>query len=121
MPGQVVDGMDVEVVYQAASLAIKQAREKKGPYLLEGNTYRFFGHGASDHRPYRTREEENEWKKKCPVCTFKDKLISRNPGLKNTLQKIEEEVEGELNKAVSFMEKSPEPDPEEVLRYVYNK
>ena len=120
MPGQVADGMDVEVVYQAAALAIKQAREKKGPYLLECNTYRFFGHGASDHRPYRTREEENEWKKKCPVCTFKDKLIAQDHRIKNILQKIEEEVEEELNKAVSFMEKSPEPDPAEVLRYVYS-
>ena len=120
IPGIIADGMDVIAVYKTVRSIIDNVRKGEGPVLLEFKTYRFFGHGASDHRPYRTRDEENEWKNRCPVCVFKAGLLSENPDIGNTLKKIEEEVEEELNQAVTFMEKSPEPDPSEVLKYVYS-
>ena len=120
MPGELVDGMDVEAVYEKASSVIERARHAKGPVLLECITYRFFGHGASDHRPYRTREEENEWKKRGPLISFKEKIISKIPEMKGVFEKIEKEVDEEVNQAVSFVENSPEPDPADVLKYVYS-
>ena len=120
MPGETVDGMDVEAVYNKASSAIQRVRQGECPMLLECITYRFLGHGVSDHRPYRTREEENEWKKRCPLSTFKEKVLSGNPETKSSFENIEKEVEEELNEAVTFMEQSPEPDPGKVLRYVYS-
>ena len=71
MPGITVDGMDVEAVRAVAEGAVSLARGGGGPTLLEVRTYRYFGHGASDHRPYRTREEEQEWWKRCPVATYR--------------------------------------------------
>jgi len=120
MLGELVDGMDVEAVYEKASSVIQRARHAKGPVLLECITYRFFGHGASDHRPYRTREEENEWKKRGPLISFKEKIISKNPEMKGVFEKVEKEVEEEVNQAVSFVENSPEPDPSDVFKYVYS-
>ena len=61
MPGCTVDGNDVLEVYQKAKEAVSRARSGKGPSLIEAATYRWYGHGASDNRSYRTREEESDW------------------------------------------------------------
>jgi len=44
MPGIVVDGNDVMAVHEAASEAIKRARQGQGPTLIECKTYRHRGH-----------------------------------------------------------------------------
>lgn len=48
IPGVIVDGMDVIAVYEAASEAIKRAREGLGPTLIECKTYRYRGHSVME-------------------------------------------------------------------------
>ena len=48
MCGEIVDGMDVRAVYEAAGRAIGRARAGGGPTLLECKTYRLCGHSCSD-------------------------------------------------------------------------
>ena len=60
--------------YETAIKAVDHARSGKGPSLIEAVTYRWYGHGASDNRSYRTRDEENEWKAKCPIIKYADYL-----------------------------------------------
>ena len=81
MPGVTVDGMDVLAVRAETEKLADRARDGKGPSLLVCNTYRFLGHGRNpDCSIYRTKEEEKEWKLRCPIDTFKAKLIDENPG-----------------------------------------
>jgi len=75
MPGVTVDGNDLMAVYEAVSEAVKRARKGKGPSLIENVTYRWRGHSKSDVNRYRTKEEIEAWKQKCPIQRFRARLI----------------------------------------------
>jgi TPP-dependent pyruvate/acetoin dehydrogenase alpha subunit len=119
MPGVTVNGMDVEAVRAAAEEAASRARIGGGPTLVEIKTYRYFGHGASDHRPYRTREEEQEWWKLCPVAGYRARLIADQAASEAELAAIDQEIDREVEQGVAFAEASPDPDPQESTLYVY--
>lgn len=121
MPGITVDGMDVEAVRATAEEAVARARSGDGPTLIEVRTYRYFGHGASDHRPYRTREEEQEWWKRCPVMSYRVKLLADGTATEVALDAIEQEVAREVEAGVAFAESSPDPNPKESDLYVYTE
>ena len=121
IPGVVVDGMDVLAVHQAAEEAVKRARKGGGPTLIECKTYRWQGHHVGDPGTYRSRKDENEkesWMAKCPVTTFRKKLVSDNCTEKE-LQSIEAAVEKEIQAAVKFAQESPYPDIEEAFTDIF--
>jgi pyruvate dehydrogenase E1 component alpha subunit len=119
MPGDSVDGMNPETVHEAVSRAVKRAREKGGPTLLEIKTYRYKGHSISDPGKYRTKEELEEYKSKDPILltlhTIKEKGIATDEEIAAIDKRIEDVVEA----AVKFAEESPFPDASEVLKDVY--
>ncbi len=119
MPGVTVDGMDVEAVRAAAEEAVNRARAGGGPTLMEVRTYRYFGHGASDHRPYRTREEEQGWWKRCPVANYRARLLAEGVATERELAALEQEINAEVEAGVAFAESSPDPKPQESTLYVY--
>lgn len=119
MPGLVVDGMDVRAVKNAAAGAIQRARAGTGPSLLVCNTYRFLGHSRSDPCPYRTKEEEQEWKSRCPVATFSQMLIDEGVLTTDEIERLEAEVQAVLDRAVDFGLTSPDPDPSTLMDDIY--
>jgi len=119
MPGVVVDGMDVEAVYEAAGAAIRRARQGAGPTLVECQTYRMVGHSRSDPRNYRSREEEASWQARDPILHLAQKLKEMGLGTDETLASIEKEVVAEIEEAVSFAEDSPYPEPTDTLKHVF--
>ncbi|MGC8878631.1 MAG: thiamine pyrophosphate-dependent dehydrogenase E1 component subunit alpha [Anaerolineae bacterium] len=119
MPGVVVDGMDVEAVYQAAGEAIARARSGGGPTLIECKTYRFVGHSRSDPRTYRSREEESEWQARDPIPNTAQRLIALGLADEAALTQVEREVEAAIDDAVAFAESSPLPEPTDTLKHVF--
>jgi 2-oxoisovalerate dehydrogenase E1 component len=119
IPGETVDGMNPLAVRGAVKKAVDRARQGQGPSLIECQTYRWFGHSHSDPRAYRTREEENEWKKRDPVKTFREELISAGIISQEEANALEEAVNAKLAEAMRFSAASPEPNPADAYTDVY--
>jgi acetoin:2,6-dichlorophenolindophenol oxidoreductase subunit alpha len=119
MPGYIVDGNDVEAVYNTVNEAVSRARKGEGPTLIECKTYRHYTHFTGEPDTYRPKEEVAAWKAKDPIKAYADKLIKEGTADENTLNKIEKEVIEEIDKAVEFAENSPKAKPESALLDVY--
>ena len=120
MPGVVVDGNDVEAVYQVAAEAITRARRGEGPTLIECKTYRLCGHSRSDPRTYRSKDEEAMWKAKDPIPRLAERLKELGLATDETLEAIEQEVTALVDEAVAFAEDSPSPEPTDTLKHVFH-
>jgi len=115
IPGEEVDGMDVEAVKAAAAKAVKHARDGNGPYILEMKTYRYRGHSMSDPAKYRTREEVDDIRSHHdPIDLVKKRLIEGKHATEDELKEIDKEVKKVVNDAAQFAKDSPEPDPSEL-------
>jgi pyruvate dehydrogenase E1 component alpha subunit len=119
MPGDQVDGMAPETVHDAVTRAVKRAREKGGPTLLEIKTYRYKGHSMSDPAKYRSKEEVEEYKLKDPIETTVVKLKKQFGVTDEDIEKIIDRVKNEVDEAVKFADESPYPDDDEALKDVY--
>jgi pyruvate dehydrogenase E1 component alpha subunit len=120
IPGVEVDGDDVQEVYRVAKEAIGRARAGGGPTLIEAKTYRFLGHHEGDPgTDYRTREEVEAWKRRCPIATLRERLLQSGLVSLESLERIDKEVQQWLEDAVQFARQSPEPSPSTVLEHVF--
>ncbi len=119
MPAESVDGMDVLAVKEAVAKYVGAARKGKGPVFLVCNTYRYYGHSRSDPRVYRTKEEEKFWRDRDCIVTFSRKMKEEGILTAEEIEGIEREVAREIEAAVDFAIKSPDPKPEELYQDVY--
>lgn len=101
MPGRIVDGMDVLAVMEAVREAADRARRGEGPTLIEAKTYRYLGHSKSDKRIYRSREEEEEWKKKDPIPAFARYMLEQGIS-KKEIREIEDRSRKACDEAVEY-------------------
>ncbi|MFM7217334.1 MAG: pyruvate dehydrogenase (acetyl-transferring) E1 component subunit alpha [Bacteroidota bacterium] len=119
MPSEPVDGMSVETVHEAMDRAVQHAREGKGPYLLEMNTYRYKGHSMSDPAKYRSKEEVETYKSKDPVEVVLKTIIDKKYATEAEITAINDRVKEIVEDSVRFSEESPWPDPSELFTDVY--
>jgi 2-oxoisovalerate dehydrogenase E1 component len=120
IPGIEVDGNDVLAVVEAAAEAVSRARAGDGPTLLECRTYRTRPHaeGMGDFT-YRTREEVEEWKTRCPILRLRKHLLEQRLAGAEELDRIDREVTAEVEEAQRFAEASPWPDPATAATHVF--
>ncbi|MFH2068745.1 MAG: thiamine pyrophosphate-dependent enzyme [Candidatus Omnitrophota bacterium] len=119
MPAECCDGMDVLAVKDAVAKYAAAARKGGGPALIVCNTYRYYGHSRSDPRAYRTREEEKLWRGRDCIKAFGQKIQEQKILTEKEVADLEKEVTAELEAAVDFAIKSPDPKPEELYKDVY--
>ena len=121
-PGEAVDGMDVEAVYDAAFGACERARGGQGPSLLECRCYRFHGHFTAEKAlqlKYRTEEEIESWKARDPLPAWAAHLESDGILPAAEREEVDQSVEALLEEAVAFARSSPWPAVEEALEDMY--
>lgn len=119
IPGEAVDGMDVEAVHNAIEKAAKHCRAGKGPYLLEMETYRYKGHSMSDPRKYRTKEEEAEYQDDDPILKVLNVIKKNKYATQKQLDAIDAKIKKEIEDAIQFAEESPFPEPEALYEEIY--
>ena len=119
IPSTIVDGMDVIAVKETTKEVVDKVRSGNGPALIEATTFRFQGHSMADPAKYRESSEGDEWRKKDPVESFPEYIISSNIASKEEIEDVKKSVEDEMNAAVKFATESNEPDLESLSKDVY--
>ena len=121
LPGFEVDGNDVLAVMEVAREAVVRARLGGGATLIECKTYRTRAHaeGMGDFG-YRTREEVEQWKSRCPIALLRQRLMSEYCVTETQLQEIEFEVTSLVDESRQFAESSPLPDAATASAHIYS-
>ena len=119
IPGKTVDGNDVLAVYEAVSEAGERARSGQGPSLVDCLTYRWRGHSKSDRNLYRTPQEIEEWKHKCPIKRFKNVLVDAAVMTRDEAEGIDQAAKAAIDRAAEIAQTFPEPSPENMEQEVY--
>jgi TPP-dependent pyruvate/acetoin dehydrogenase alpha subunit len=119
VPAKTVDGMDVIAVEAATRIAVDEVRAGGGPYLLECRTYRFRAHSMYDPELYRTKDEVEEWKKRCPIKKLSSHLSQENSTIDPQIAELEKTIETEIVEAVAVAEAGPWEPVEDLCRDVY--
>ena len=119
MEGVEVDGMDVLAVREVAQTAIARARAGEGPTLIEALTYRFRGHSLADPDELRSATEKEEWLARDPIKTFQTHLVEQSLATQQELTDIDKKIQTRIEEAVQFAEESPDPNPEDLYRYIF--
>ena len=111
---EIVDGMDIIAVRDAAIRAIEYCRSGKGPYILEMKTYRYRGHSMSDPAKYRTRDEVEKIRKTSdPIENIK--ILLNKMGVEDkALKDIDVKIKSKIADAAKFAQDSLEPSESEL-------
>ncbi|MBF8266803.1 MAG: pyruvate dehydrogenase (acetyl-transferring) component, alpha subunit [Dehalococcoidia bacterium] len=121
MPAERVDGMDVLAVRELTREAVGRVRGGGGPFFIEALAYRFRGHSMADPMLYRARSEEEEWRKRDPIPTFRKWLLDGGLASQVEVDTMERETERRVEEAIQFADESPFPGPEALFQDVYGE
>ena len=119
IPSTVVDGMDVLAVKETTKEVVDKVRNGNGPALIEATTFRFQGHSMADPAKYRESSEVDEWKKKDPLKSFPNYILSKNIASQAEIDEVKKIVNDEMASAVKFATESNEPDLNSLNKDVY--
>ena len=119
IPGETIDGTDVELVYNTVKKAVERARKGEGPSLIETITMRLRGHSAADMAEYVPKKEIEKWQKKHPVSIYKEKIIKKKWLSKKDAEELEARLKKEIDDASEYAKSRPGPEPHSLLDGVY--
>jgi TPP-dependent pyruvate/acetoin dehydrogenase alpha subunit len=119
VPGMRVDGMDVEAVYSASRDLFSRCRAGSGPGFLIADAYRFYGHGRKDPSPYRSKTEEEEWRRRDPVEAQKRRLIEAGVLSEQAVGEMVADIARQMNEAVAWAACQATPAPEDLFTNVF--
>jgi len=114
----IVDGNDVDAVYEVATKAIARARAGEGPSMIEALTYRHGGHSRADPGKYRPDEEVAEWLAKDPIPMYHARLLAEG-ATEAQLVEIELSVAAEVDQATEEAKAGPTPGADLLMKDVW--
>jgi len=118
--GKTIDGNDVEAVYDATQAAAAKGRSGGGATFLECVTYRWDGHfGGDPGTGYRTKEEIEAWKQKCPIKRLKERLVQEGHLTEEEFGAMSANAYAELDEVAKRAEAAPLPKKAVDLNSIY--
>jgi 2-oxoisovalerate dehydrogenase E1 component len=116
-----VDGTDVVASYAAFARAARYCREGHGPAFVHAHVIRPYSHSLSDdERLYRPDAERERDAQRDPVTRTQMFLLREGILDANGIDKLEKEVDAELQTAVDRALEALPPAPESVTNFVYS-
>ena len=110
-PGVLVDGNDVEAVFEASRVAAERARAGGGPTLVECRTLRMHGHSAHDDMSYVPEALKQEWSGRDPIELYSERLVADHGFDGDDVDRIRSEVKAYVDECAQKALASPMPDP----------
>lgn len=119
-PWKVIDGCDVDAVFEAVDPAMKAAREGKGPQFIWCRTERISSHSsADDHRKYRSAEELASLDGKDPINRLKQDLIATGNLTEAAFAQLKTSIEQEIRDEFKRALEEHEPRAEDLMKHVF--
>jgi pyruvate dehydrogenase E1 component alpha subunit len=117
IPGERVEGNDVERVYDAAGRAVDRARAGDGPSLIEVHTLRLWGHFEGDAQGYRPElADVNDLD---PIPAYEQALREGGVLDDDRVAQIKDAARTRVEDAIDFAKNSPLPDPAFATSYAF--
>ncbi len=115
-----VDGADILAVYKATQMARDYALEHEEPILIESIAYRLGAHSSSDDPSgYRSKEEEELWRKNDPISRFRLWLVKQGWLDEEADKAKSDALRQEILDALKVAEKVAKPGIEHLMSDVY--
>ena len=123
IPYDLVDGNDIVSVSNAANELITQARQGRGPGMIEAVTYRWYGHvdwrDDIDVGVHRSLSEVSNWKARDPVLRLSNAMKSVGILNEEQEQELNEELDRLINDSWERAMNDPYPELSATMERVY--
>ncbi len=121
MPGKRVDGNDLISSLNGISEAMDYVRSGKGPYLIEGVTYRMGAHSTSDDpKKYRV-DEITDGSDNDPIRRLEKLMLSMGMINEAQISEIKRRAREEMDAVIEERRKIPKPEPESIFEDLYSE
>ena len=116
-----IDGTDPVASYGAFKRAAAYCRANEGPSFIHAHVIRPYSHSLSDdERLYRPDSERQRDAQRDPVTRMQMFLLREGILDENGINKIEKEVEEQMQVAVDRALEAAFPQPESIMNFVYS-
>ncbi|NIB41651.1 thiamine pyrophosphate-dependent dehydrogenase E1 component subunit alpha [Pseudomaricurvus alkylphenolicus] len=120
MPAKKIDGTDFFSVYDAMEEVVAHCRAGNGPYFVEAETVRFYGHFEGDPQKYRLKEEIDNAKlhRDC-LKKFRSRVIEEGLATTEEFDSIDSDLVAAYKGYVAEAKQAAWPRPEALTEDVY--
>jgi dihydrolipoamide dehydrogenase len=114
-----VDGMNLREVMLKTSEIVEKTRNDSEPRFIEALCYRFKGHSVVDPDKYRSNEDKEKWRKADPIVAFEHELEKSGLANEEYFKNVRQEIDQEVKDVIQYADDSPEPEVQDLYKYVY--